>query len=1028
VPPEPPGPPESLSSSEHTQTQHRRESFSLESVSSVAGARPLSLVAEAVATHQTPRDFLFDLIAKISTTCTEAVSGEDLSVKDQLIHICVAGDGSVSSISSCAEMLGYLLQGRGWRIALFAEAGSGKSWLMLQLMQVCSKQRDGGSGNLGGWAPIFVQVQAITSTLHSQLEASDENDFRRKAAATLTAEWIIEHAAGVTDHPEVVAMLKDTAAAGRAVFVFDGVDEAGVVREVVEDFILAIGQKHRVIVTSRPEGVRRKLYEQDEYLLLTLQPLTSEQQQMMIDRRLADGSAATTFFKNLFSFREARTLQDHLHAKNFPLGLIERLRPIKGDEMQYAAEIKGRLVDNQTVLFERARQAKPIFDAELRQIAKDTGTTLKQADLKGTTEKSVVTVDENGDEVAVATGESYSGELRNAVPRLAVKAWDDELKRLQKAGEVGKDKDGKVPQADKAKVTALFEAWKAGATVNKVMPGLATVKDVVRASVMCGSEEQMVQVYDAVRLNKSFEIARFKNFFAKLGPTHFRRIGLNLRVKLPDGGSHVCELQVHHSQIYDGQPDHKVYEYFRDVFVGGEFDGRMDDLIGKRMKHLEDVMPVPVLMSLLIVCVDGDGGAVPDVPATVGDLYQTAMTKLYQQRGDRHGFDGQQMQQLVRTIFTQNQLRRRRQFSQVDVELALQDAAEAEGKPEALEERLRVWNEAVANETLPFIKTLVKPDGRGGATQKAARLQLHPVRRGATQFYAVADLCEACCIDREAADAFTASLGPDECHKASSAEKLSLQDQEVLEQGKRLTSGEYRGPVTVIGEGMGTKNKFLGEDGEMIESCGNPDYVRVKFPGGGDDSFLWETTLAMATPVLLLSGATASTLLQECTVPADTIAAFEDFLAGAANAGLFQATHLSLQESECAERFACVAMDKANRPQRKEGMMKWFTSTQAATAILNDRWYLNTAGLVRKPAETEQQQAFVKALFPDSEGDEHEGAELTIKGFASKSLSTVGIEALFTLGSTLTFSVDLSGALADTVEGAKAVASMLSKW
>jgi hypothetical protein len=96
------------------------------------------------------------------------------------------------------------------------------------------------------------------------------------------------------------------------------------------------------------------------------------------------------------------------------------------------------------------------------------------------------------------------------------------------------------------------------------------------------------------------------------------------------------------------------------VFVGGEFNGKMDDLIGKRMNHLEGVMQVPVFMSLLIVCVDGGNGPVPEVPATVAELYQTAMTKLYQQRGDRDGFDGQQMQRLMRAIFTQNQLRRRR--------------------------------------------------------------------------------------------------------------------------------------------------------------------------------------------------------------------------------------------------------------------------------------------------------------------------------------------------------------------------------
>merc|ERR1712093_431985 len=131
-------------------------------------------------------------------------------------------------------------------------------------MLVCSKHPDGGGSDMAGWAPIFVPVQAIASTLHSQLDTSDETKFQCKAKETLTTDWIIEQVVDV-EEPSVVAMLKETVAAGRAVFVFDGVDEAGVVREVVEDFILAVGREHRVIVTGRPEGVRRKLYEDGDY-------------------------------------------------------------------------------------------------------------------------------------------------------------------------------------------------------------------------------------------------------------------------------------------------------------------------------------------------------------------------------------------------------------------------------------------------------------------------------------------------------------------------------------------------------------------------------------------------------------------------------------------------------------------------------------------------------------------------------------------------------------------------------------------
>ena len=116
---------------------------------------------------------------------------------------------------------------------------------------------------MAGWAPFFVPVQAITKALFTQLSASNnEQEFQRSARAALTIDWLIEHVVGPQMDPAIVAMLREAVASDRAVFVFDGVDEGGALREVIEDFILEVGRQHRVVVTSRPEGVRQRLYEQ----------------------------------------------------------------------------------------------------------------------------------------------------------------------------------------------------------------------------------------------------------------------------------------------------------------------------------------------------------------------------------------------------------------------------------------------------------------------------------------------------------------------------------------------------------------------------------------------------------------------------------------------------------------------------------------------------------------------------------------------------------------------------------------------
>ena len=133
--------------------------------------------------------------------------------------------------------------------------------------------------------------------------------------------------------------------------------------------------------------------------------------------------------------------------------------------------------------------------------------------------------------------------------------------------------------------------------------------------------------------------------------------------------------------------------------------------------------------------------------------------------------------------------------------------------------------------------------------------------------------------------------------------------------------------------------------------------------------------------------------------------AFVAFLADAANAGLYQATHLSLQESECAEAFRAAALlPPGRRPRRAEGLFKWLGSAADAGALLNDGWYLGTLRLVRAPAAAEAQAALGRALFPfapyregGTEIKEDDGALRIGAGLADNSLTATGAEALASL-------------------------------
>jgi hypothetical protein len=198
--------------------------------------------------------------------------------------------------------------------------------------------------------------------------------------------------------------------------------------------------------------------------------------------------------------------------------------------------------------------------------------------------------------------------------------------------------------------------------------------------------------------------------------------------------------------------------------------------------------------------------------------------------------------------------------------------------------------------------------------------------------------------------------------------------------------------------------KYVRQDGTAID---NPydDYLIVKFDDGVKDCFQAERLEVCMKGVLLLGGDAALALLQHCGGTAGAADAFGAALADVANAGLYQATHLSLQESECAEAFCDAALLRPGRRPRTQGLFnKWLNSAADRTAILNDGWYRGTLRLVRAPAAAEAQLALGQAMFGgwatrvQRTGYGHELVDLLyIHGFAMKSITATGAQVLLPL-------------------------------
>ena len=117
--------------------------------------------------------------------------------------------------------------------------------------------------------------------------------------------------------PETHTMLLQLFEMRALILLIDGVDEAADLKEVIEDYVTSelVREGHPLVVTSRPEGVRLRLYARD-FVVMNLLPLTQAQQGDAIQMQLR----GSEFFERLSKFSAIRTRHDALFtADAFPV-------------------------------------------------------------------------------------------------------------------------------------------------------------------------------------------------------------------------------------------------------------------------------------------------------------------------------------------------------------------------------------------------------------------------------------------------------------------------------------------------------------------------------------------------------------------------------------------------------------------------------------------------------------------------------------------------------------------------------------
>eukprot|EP00966_Prymnesium_polylepis_P270616 6251836-Prymnesium_polylepis.1 len=118
-----------------------------------------------------------------------------------------------------------------------------------------------------------------------------------------------------SDHPDWLSMLTMALEMRCLVIVIDGIDEAagwrGAISKLIREVLVPAG--HRLVCTSRPEGVNKALF--CSFVVFDLKPLSEQQQQQAVESQLALIPYGRTFSHHLLKFTEIRTEHDRIYTE-----------------------------------------------------------------------------------------------------------------------------------------------------------------------------------------------------------------------------------------------------------------------------------------------------------------------------------------------------------------------------------------------------------------------------------------------------------------------------------------------------------------------------------------------------------------------------------------------------------------------------------------------------------------------------------------------------------------------------------------
>ena len=163
-------------------------------------------------------------------------------------------------------------------VLIRAAPGTGKTWSIQQLLYLLSKRAQDQPEDERLFVPMVIYVQKLAHLLRAQ------NDFPPVGVAWLKLYLDAEEKQGnlapacngdqeatCKANKRARHMLEQAIDLRTITLLVDGIDEAAELKEKVEDFVInhLVPLGIRVVATSRPEGVRLRLY-QHQFVIINL--------------------------------------------------------------------------------------------------------------------------------------------------------------------------------------------------------------------------------------------------------------------------------------------------------------------------------------------------------------------------------------------------------------------------------------------------------------------------------------------------------------------------------------------------------------------------------------------------------------------------------------------------------------------------------------------------------------------------------------------------------------------------------------